>query len=291
MRAGKLTSNVSLYLILGFLIGLIIGDPTGHSGPISMLLLGVMMTISMSDLTLSKQSALRDISLGVRPALMCFGALTAVFLLASLFFEGDFKTGWIMAAAMPAGIMIVPYSSILGANVRLALYGEIVIYVIALVITPVIAIAFMGTGVDPIDLIVILLILILAPLGLSRSKIFSRTRLETRELSMNIVILLFFIIVVGANRAVFFEETDIIFGLIAASFATIFGTGLLVDKLLNRLPGEDRMVLTMFATIKNTGLAIAVCLILFPKQAAMPPTMLVIFEIIWVMFLISWKYR
>jgi predicted Na+-dependent transporter len=60
------------------------------------------------------------------------------------------------------------------------------------------------------------------------------------------------------------------------------------------LKGRDdpgRRTLTMFATIKNTGLAIAVALSINMPEMAIPPTMLVIFEMIWVIYLSSWKYN
>jgi len=114
---------------------------------------------------------------------------------------------------------------------------------------------------------------------------------RTKELTMKLVILFFFMIVIGANREIFLEEQEAILKLIIASFIALFGVGLMIDRILKRIEMPQRKTLTMFATIKNTGMAIAVCLALFPPQAAMPPTMLIIFEMIWMIFLISWKYN
>lgn len=290
MKIRKLLSGVSLYLLSGFFLGLIVGDPTGQSGTISMIALGAMMTLSMAEIRIDRAAFGNELSKGLIPAAMCFGVLTPVFLLASVFFEGDFRTGWIMAAAMPAGVMIVPYASMLRSNMKLALYGELSIYLIAIIATPVIASVAIGASVSFFELFWILLVLILVPLGLSRAVISIKLDDRIRTRTLNFIMLFFFMIVVGANRAVFFEDLQIVVMLIFASFATIFGTGLLLDRLLFSMDKPRRKTLTMFGTIKNTGLAIAICLTIFPEEAAMPATMLVIFEMLWVIFLVSWKY-
>jgi len=255
-----------------------------------MIALGAMMTLSMAELRMDKSAFGSELSKGLLPAAMCFGILTPVFLLTSIFFDGDFRTGWIMAAAMPAGVMIVPYASVLRSDMKLALYGELMIYLIAIVATPMIAFIAIGASVSFFELFWILLVLILAPLGLSRAVIWVRLDDRIRTISLNFIMLFFFMIVVGANRAVFFEDLQMVVMLILASFATIFGTGLLLDRLLNFMEKTRRKTLTMFGTIKNTGLAIAICLTILPEEAAMPATMLVIFEMVWVIFLVSWKY-
>jgi len=256
-----------------------------------MIALGAMMTLSMSDIAIDRKRVRIDFMRGLWPLIMSFGILTPVFMLVSFFFEGDFKIGWILAAAMPAGVMIVPYSTILKADVRLALYGELAIYLLAFIIAPAIAILALGTGIDIGGLLWVLLMLILLPLAFSRMVKMAKPSERTKELTMNLVVLFFFMIVIGANREIFLEEQEAILKLIIASSIALFGVGLTVDRILKRIEMPQRKTLTMFATIKNTGMAIAVCLALFPPQAAMPPTMLVIFEMIWMIFLISWKYN
>ncbi|HDP96193.1 MAG TPA: hypothetical protein ENN25_00660 [Euryarchaeota archaeon] len=290
MKIRRLLSGISLYLLLGFFLGLIVGDPTGQSGTISMIALGAMMTLSMAEIRMDRTSFGSDLSKGLIPAVMCFGVLTPIFLLTSVFFEGDFRTGWIMAAAMPAGVMIVPYASVLRSDMKLALYGELAIYLIALIATPVIAYIAIGASVSFFELFWILLVLILVPLGLSRVVISIKLDDRVRTRTMNFIMLFFFMIVVGANRSVFFEDLQMVVMLVLASFATIFGTGLLLDRLLSFMDKPRKKTITMFGTIKNTGLAIAICLTIFPEKAAMPATMLVIFEMVWIIFLISWKY-
>lgn len=290
MTLQSILGNLSAYMFAGFALGLIFGDPTGMSAPLSMIALGLIMTLSMSDMVLEFGKTGSAIAEGLVPAFMTFCVLTPVYLIASLFFEGPLRFGWMLTAAMPAAVAIVPYSERLKGDLRLALHGEIVIYLLALIVTPAIAIATLNATVDVVELLKILLLLILIPLALSRLVRRARLSERIRGGATNLTFLFFFLIVVGANRDIFLQDLPIVLALAAASFVTVFGLGLLVDRVLRSRESPRRKTLTMFSTIKNTGLAIAVALSLGTPEMAVPATMLVIFEMIWVIFLSSWKY-
>jgi BASS family bile acid:Na+ symporter len=149
----------------------------------------------------------------------------------------------------------------------------------------------LNASVDVVELLKVLLLLIIVPLVLSRFVRRARFSERVRGAATNLTFFFFFLIVVGANKNIFFQDTPIVLALAIASFVTIFGVGLLVDRALKGRDNPARRTLTMFATIKNTGLAIAVALSIDMPEMAIPPTMLVIFEMIWVIYLSSWKYN
>lgn len=291
MRLESILGSLSLFMFAGFAIGLVIGDPTGMSALLSMIALGAIMTLSMSDMVIELGKTGSGFIEGLIPALMTFGILTPVFIAASFFFDGQLRLGWMLTAAMPAAVAIVPYSERMRGDVRLALHGEIAIYLLALALTPAIAIVLLNANVDVIELLKVLLLLIIVPLALSRLVRRARLSERVRGTATNLAFLFFFLIVVGANRNIFFHDTGVVLALAFASFVTIFGVGLLMDRALKGRHDPRRKTLTMFATIKNTGLAIAVALSINMPEMAVPPTMLVIFEMVWVIFLSSWKYN
>jgi BASS family bile acid:Na+ symporter len=291
MRLESALGSLSLFIFAGFAIGLVIGDPTGMSASISMIALGAIMTLSMSDMVLELGDIGSGFIKGLVPALMTFGILTPVFIAASFFFDGQLRLGWMLAAAMPAAVAIVPYSERMRGDLRLALHGEIAIYLLALALTPAIAIVMLNASVDVAELLKVLLLLIIVPLALSRLVKRARFSERVRGTATNLAFLFFTLIVVGANRNVFFQEIPDVLALAIASFVTVFGVGLLVDRGLKGMDDPRRKTLTMFATFKNTGLAIAVALTIGMPEMAMPPTMLLIFEMIWVIYLSSWKYN
>jgi len=291
MRLESALGSLSLFMFAGFAIGLVIGDPTGMSAPLSLIALGTIMTLSMSDMVLELGKTGSGFIKGLVPALMTFGILTPALIAASFFFDGQLRLGWMLTAAMPAAVAIVPYSERMRGDIRLALHGEIAIYLLALALTPAIAIVLLNASVDVVELLKVLLLLIIGPLVLSRLVRRARFSTRVRGTATNLAFFFFFLIVVGANRNIFFQDTPILLALAIASFVTVFGVGLLMDRALKGRDDPRRKTLTMFATIKNTGLAIAVALSINMPEMAIPPTMLVIFEMIWVIYLSSWKYN
>lgn len=291
MKLNGFLTSLPLYMMLGLLLGLVLGDPIGESAAISMLALGFMMTFSMSDMTFEFGRGERSFLEFAAPTLLSFGLLTPVMLVIGFLFGGDLGLGWWLAASMPAAIAIVPYTERMKGDMKIALHGEIAMYLIALALTPAIAAVTLGASVDVLELLKTLLLLILIPMGLSRLVRRMKLKAGTRGMATNLAFLVFLMVVVGANRGVFFEETTVVLMLAAASFVAVFGVGHVVDFALRHRAAGERRVLTMFSVLKNTGLAIAVGLGLGIDAMALPATMLVIFEMLWAVYLFAWKYK
>jgi len=291
MRPNSVLLSLPPYMMLGFVLGLVLGDPTGESATISMIALGFMMTFSMSDMVFEFSRGEGAFRQWVAPALLSYGLLTPIMLVMGLVFGSELGLGWALAASMPAAIAIVPYSERMRGDMRIALHGEIGIYLVALVLTPAIAVMTLGANVDVLELLKTLLLLILIPMGLSRLVRRMRLGAGTRSMATNLAFMIFFIVVVGANRGVFFGKPMTVLSLAAASFIAVFVVGHMVDFALRGRPAGERRVLTMFSVLKNTGLAIAVSLSLGIDEMALPATMLVIFEMLWAVYLFAWKYK
>jgi BASS family bile acid:Na+ symporter len=291
MNLNGILTSLPPYMMLGFFLGLLFGDPTGESANISMLALGFMMTFSMSEMVFEFGRGEGKFREFAAPALLTFGLLTPVLIFVGLLYGGDLGLGWWLAASMPAAIAIVPYSERMKGDMKIALHGEIGIYLLALLVTPTLAALLLGASVDVFELLKTLLLLILIPMGLSRLVRRMGLSATMRGMATNISFMIFFMVVVGANRSIFFGETISVLILAIASFAAVFGVGEIVDFALRRRAVGERRVLTMFSALKNTGLAIAVSLSLGIDEMALPATMLVIFEMLWAVYLFSWKYK
>jgi len=78
--------------------------------------------------------------------------------------DQTYWNGFILIAAVPPAIAVIPFSLFLRGNMELALFGTIGAYLGALVITPLIALAFLGTGfISPVKLLLVLGELIIGP--------------------------------------------------------------------------------------------------------------------------------
>jgi len=291
MKLNDVLGSLPLYIMLGLILGLVFGDLTGESATLSMLLLGFIMTFSMSEMVFDFSRGEGFFREWVAPVLLNYALLTPTMLGIGFFFGGDLGLGWALAASMPAAIAIVPYTERMKGDMRIALHGEIAIYLLALVLTPAIALVTLGANVDAFELLKTLLLLILVPMGLSRLVRRARLGARTRGMAINLAFLAFIAVVIGANRGVFFYDLMTVLALAAASFVAVFGIGHLVDLAFRRRPAGERRALTLFSALKNTGLAIAVALSIGIDEMALPATMLIIFEMLWAIYLFAWKYR
>ena len=291
MKLSGLVTSLPPYMMLGLVLGMLFGDPTGESANISMIALGFMMTFSMSEMGFEFSGGGRSFLEFGAPALLSFGLLTPVLLAIGILFGGNLGLGWMLAACVPAAIAIVPYSERMRGDMKVALHGEIAIYLLALAVTPITAAVALGASVDIYELLKTLLLLIIIPMGLSRIVRRLKLRSGTRDIATNLAFMIFFMVVVGANRGVFTGDPQVVMLLAVASFLAVFGIGHIADYAFRRRAAGERRVLTMFAALKNTGLAIAVALGLGIDEMALPATMLVIFEMLWAVYLFAWKYK
>lgn len=67
-----------------------------------------------------------------------------------------------------------------------------------------------------------------------------------------------------------------------------FGTGLGVEFVLRRLgtPKEDRISSVLFSSYKNLGLTATLAIALFEPVVAVPATIGIVLEVVWVIFLL-----
>jgi BASS family bile acid:Na+ symporter len=78
-------------------------------------------------------------------------------------------TGFVLLAAAPPAVAVIPFSTFLRGNTALSLIGTVGAYLGALVIMPLISVTLLSaTAFDPFKLILIILELIVLPLAFSR---------------------------------------------------------------------------------------------------------------------------
>jgi len=79
------------------------------------------------------------------------------------------RSGFIILAAVPPAVAVIPFTGFLNGNSTFSLIGSIGCYVGALIIMPLIALGFLGSSfVEPLKLLIIMVELIIMPLILSR---------------------------------------------------------------------------------------------------------------------------
>jgi BASS family bile acid:Na+ symporter len=293
-KVKHLLKNRDFILTLGLVTGLIWEEGSQWTEGLTLPLLAVVMTLSVMGIRGDLFRSPKDL---VTPALAGIGmnyVLLGGFLLglSSLLIRDEaIKSGFIIIASVPPAVAVLPFTLFLNGNSAFSLIGTMGAYLGALVITPLLALGFLGSGfVDPGKLMMIMVELILFPLILSR--ILLRTGLASKiePAKGAITNWSFFVVtytIVGLNQKVFFSEPLTLMPVIIIALASTFILGWAIEKIGRAVHVEPRdlISLILLGTLKNYGLAGGLALTLFSKKTALPATVSTIFMVVYIIWL------
>jgi len=285
-------TNIRYWVFAGLLFGLAIGNIGGLGPTIIILALITMMTISLSGLELKAKDISCNKKNMVIALICCYVISTGALLISGLFFK-DLWYGWVMIAAVPCAVSVVSSTLLMKGDVKLALVAVTVIYLAALLLTPVFANIFIGSAVGPLEILKYVALFILIPILLS----FPLKKVNIPARSRNIVInICFFILIVigfGSNREFIFDEPGTTIMIVAVCMARLILVFFAAEFVLRRLgiPKEIRIVMTLICVWKNTSLGMALTMLLIDQpEAALPAAILLPLEMIWLIVMI-WYYE
>jgi len=292
--------NRDFILILSVFCGLLLGHGATWTKPLVLPALALVMTLSTMGV---KGEALRSGQGMWRPVLagllLNYVMLGGVLLGLSFFLisEAGIRDGFVLLVAVPPAIAVIPFTDFLKGNTAFSLLGTVACYLGALVITPLITLAFLGTGfIDPWSLITVIAELILAPLILSRILLWSSLDRRLDPVKGTITNWSFFLVmytIVGFNREFFFTRPVILLPVAVIAVASTFILGGLIEK-AGRFMNVDRPTITslvLLGTLKNYGIAGGLALTLFGQKTALPAAVSSIFMIVYIIWLDLKKRR
>ncbi|UCE80592.1 MAG: hypothetical protein JSV94_05410 [Methanobacteriota archaeon] len=290
MRASEVLQSHSAMMMLGLVVGLIVGGFPVMTKEISMGALALLMTISLTNVRLGETQAKGMSRDAVLMLLLNYGFLTCVILLLGSLFSEKLWWGWILMAAAPSAISIVPFTSILGGSTAKALISTSANYLAALILMPIISLALIGTSVSVSSLIVSLLLLIVLPMALSRLMMLKDFERSTKTVVTNLSFFVLIFAVAGSNRSAFLDDPAMVVAVSAVCLVRTFGTGYLTEFLLRSrsMPKKDRIHIVLFAGYKNLGLTATLAIALFEPIVAVPATICIVFEILWIISLLRY---
>lgn len=285
----RLLKNSNLTFLVAFLLGLLLGD---YALPLKSLILPALvliMSLSTTQITLSElihfKNYFRDI---LFVFLINYIFLSGLILLANqlLVKDHDLYVGFVVMAAIPSAVVVLPFTYFLGGKMMVSLIGSASLYLLALVMAPLISFHLLDMGrIEPLKLFFALIQMILIPFFVSRGLLKWKAFLRVRENTWILVNLAFFLIiftVIGMNRSTFLSHFDILILVSSIAFLRTFVSGHLID-FFSKLAGVDRerrMSYVLFGSFKNLGLAAAIAIVLFNERAAIPAAVTIPFEIL-----------
>ena len=284
--------NFIFLLAIGF--GLALPQPAVWTKLIMMPALALVMTLATinvsNDYFLKPRAILIPSLFGI---LMTYVILGGVILAAAalLINAQNIWIGFVLIAAVPPAVAVIPFTAILEGNVSYTLSGTVASYLAALAIMPLMFWIFIGTGfADPYKLIRIMLLLIVLPLVLSRIILYFNWQDRIAPVRGLLTDWGFFVVLysmIGVNRDLIFSQPLLIVPIAMVVLAATFVLGFVIEKIgvLAKVDKKNRISLVLLGTLKNQGIAGGLALALFEKEAALPSAVYSVFMILYIMWL------
>jgi BASS family bile acid:Na+ symporter len=274
-----LLGNRNFLFIAAIALGISAGQLSRWTQPLTLPALMVAMSVSTTQV---QSDVFRPLRRLLRPMLLAmilnYLLLNAVILLPAraLVREPDLWIGFVLTAAAPPGVAIIPFSYILGGDTAFALIGTVGAYLAALLVMPAMLLWLVGESfVQPVRLVTTLFQLLVVPLVLSRLLLASPAAEAVERWRGKIVNWAFSLVlftIIGANRDVFLGELQVVALVSVITVARSFGLGFALEKVLARLGVQrpSRVSYMLMATLKNGGFAAGTALALFGERASVP---------------------
>jgi BASS family bile acid:Na+ symporter len=284
--------NFIFLLAIGF--GLALPQPAVWTKLMMMPALALVMTLATinvsNDYFLKPRAILIPSLFGI---LMTYVILGGVILAAAalLINAQNIWIGFVLIAAVPPAVAVIPFTAILEGNVSYTLSGTVASYLAALAIMPLMFWIFIGTGfADPYKLIRIMLLLIVVPLVLSRIILYFNWQDRIAPVRGLLTDWGFFVVLysmIGVNRDLIFSQPLLIVPIAMVVLAATFVLGFVIEKIgvLAKVDKKNRISLVLLGTLKNQGIAGGLALALFEKEAALPSAVYSVFMILYIMWL------
>lgn len=286
-RPARLLRMPSVLLLLGLGVGLALGPPFPGTSTAAMVALAALMTFSLVEVRFAGlRGALRLVPLAV---LLSFVLHPALLLLAAAATPRALWDGWVLMAAVPPAVSVVPFTAILRGDVKLSVTATALLYVLSLGLTPLLALLLLDVAVPPGDLVLAVLALILVPFLLSRGVAASPLRPGHVEILRNLTFAVLTFFIGAGNHAVVRGDPLLALAALGASAGVVVAAAGATWGLLRRVGTPQRVSLLLFSGYKNSGLAATLALALLAPPAVLAPTMMILFQILWIALLARWR--
>jgi BASS family bile acid:Na+ symporter len=281
---------LSLALALGFLLG----EGALWTERLVLPVLAFVMMLSTTSVTgglfRSPRRLLAPLLAGVTMNYVVLGGL--ILLLSSLLvLEEPLRVGFVVLAAVPPAVGVIPFTGFLDGDVEFSLIGTLSCYLGAFIVTPLILFSLLGLSAGfQVKLFTTLVELIIIPLALSRVLVHTGVASRIAPVRGTLINWSFFLVVytvVGLNRGVFLSRPSSLIPAAAITATTTYLLGYAIDRAGRFLRVDPKRVVSMvlLGTSKNAGFAAGLALTLFGRQTAIPSTIQTILMLSYVIFL------
>ncbi|MBN2662985.1 MAG: hypothetical protein JXR68_04995 [Bacteroidales bacterium] len=285
----KIINNRNTLLILSLLLGLFLGWGVDFLKNYTLYILAVVMVFSTTSFDFK---TLNDYKFFAKSTLVSFLLNYIIFgsiLLLLAYFLIDEKElfwGFVVIAATPPGVAVIPFSFIFKGNTTYSLVGVLGVYLLAIIASPLIIKLFVqGADIKVLKLVMVTVQVIVIPILLSRLLLFKKIKSTVDKIKGKVVNWGFALIVytvIGLNKNAIFAETDLLIKIGVIFFVSMFVAGFLFEFLLKKKIKKDlRISQNLMFTIKSSGYAAGTSLAVFGERSALPSAFLAVFVLLY----------
>lgn len=293
-RLIKLLRNRNFILLLSFFLGLTLHQGARWTSRFFVPLIVFVMTLSMTSITgeifQNPRRLIKPIMLSIAMNYLVLGG-SMILLAYVMRLPQSYLVGFIVLAAVPPAVAVIPFTNFLGGDPDFSLVGFIACYLGAFIITPLTLTVFLGSQPGFQARIITLLVeLIVLPFILSRLLVRFKVDDAIKPFKGTLINWSFFIVIyaiVGLNRMVFVRDPFSLTPLLVIVVLVTFIMGFLVENISDRLGVDAKtiMSLVLLGTSKNSGFAAGITIALFSAESTVPSTVTTVLMLLYVIYL------
>lgn len=274
--------NRNFILILGLALGMILGSGVSFLKPLTPYIIGLILAISISgfrfrDFLPLKQS-LRPIGITILVNYFIYGAVLLG--LASLLINNEaYWMGFIVIAATPPAIAVIPFSINLKGDSAFSIKGIVGANIAGILISPLIMMLFASqAGVSTMAMLELIMKILVLPVILSRViryiKPVFRFVDKQRSVLIDYGFLFVAMTVIGVSRDLLLHNTINALIPLGILLFMMFGLGYLIQVILNAFRIAPALIISnkLIMVMKNAGFASVLALSLFENPQVVLPS-------------------
>ncbi len=289
--------NRNLLLVLAVVLGITFPKYSAYIKPYAFWILAFVM---LASLTAISNNALSSVKKLIKPMLIgvvlnhfVFGILA---LIAAYIFSFDINLfyGFIIIAATPPGVAIIPFTAKLNGNIEYSIIATFGAFLASVFLSPLIIKYFSGSSVvNSFQILKSMVLLILVPFILSRFLLFNKIKPVLIKVRGSIVDVGFSLIIytsVGLNSHIFYQDFLLLFELILTFFIIMFIGGKLLELIMkSRINKGEIIANKLIFSIKSSGFAVVTAIQVFGNEAAVPATIMSIMVLVYLLAQMSFN--
>ncbi len=286
-------TNRNTILVLAIVLGFILPSLSRYTQDLVIPALAIAMMLSVSRDNPKEIFIPRAV---VKPVLavlfLSFLLLGGINLLAGALFTQNtmLRAGFIILAASPPAIAVIPFSYTLKADVKFSLIAVSTGFIASVVLMPLAVGAFLGGEFNPVTLFITLAEIIILPIIVAQLLRLSGIVRHTEKYHAPVINWCFFIVtfsVVGENRDLILNSPQHLLMAACAAFTSIFVMGHIISFIARKMGiGRERTISYMLlGTMKNWAGASVIAFSLFGPAASIPGTVALFFGILYYIWL------